>query len=58
MKARKTLFHNELIAEVTRQLQVRFKPDPVLIKQRIESLIEREFLKRDENDSRKYHYVA
>lgn len=58
MKARKALFHNELIAEVTRQLQIRFKPDPVLIKQRIESLIEREFLKRDDAETRKYHYVA
>ena len=58
MKARKTLFHNELITEVTKQLQVRFRPDPMLIKQRIESLIEREFLKRDDNNSRRYHYVA
>jgi len=58
MKARKILFHNELITEVTKQLQVRFRPDPMLIKQRIESLIEREFLKRDDNNSRRYHYVA
>lgn len=58
MKARKTLNHNDLIAEVTRQLSNRFQPPPMFIKKRIESLIEREYLERAENEHRLYHYVA
>ena len=42
MKARKTLDHNNLVAEVTRQLSIRFVPTPNFIKQRVESLIERD----------------
>ena len=58
MKARKQLHHNDLIAEVTKQLQVRFVPTPQFIKKRIEGLIEREYLERDEHDHRLYMYVA
>ncbi|KAF8383258.1 cul-3 [Pristionchus pacificus] len=58
MKARKTLQHNDLVVEVTEQLQSRFKPDPQLIKMRIESLIEREYLKRSEDNHRVYQYQA
>ncbi|CAD5233846.1 unnamed protein product [Bursaphelenchus xylophilus] len=58
MKARKKSLHNDLITEVTNQLKIRFMPDPSVIKKRIESLIEREYLKRDQNDHRVYHYVA
>ncbi|KAI6218855.1 CULLIN-2 domain-containing protein [Aphelenchoides fujianensis] len=58
MKARKALIHNDLITEVTQQLNSRFNPDPILIKKRIESLIEREYLKRDQETHRKYHYLA
>jgi cullin 3 len=58
MKARKQLHHNDLIAEVTKQLQVRFVPTPQFIKKRIEGLIEREYLERDEQDHRLYMYVA
>jgi cullin 3 len=58
MKARKTLHHNELIAEVTRQLQVRFLPRPQFIKKRVESLIERDYLERSEEDRRIYVYLA
>ena len=58
MKARKTLHHNDLIAEVTRQMSVRFQPAPQTIKKRIESLIEREYLERAEHEHRLYHYVA
>lgn len=32
--------HNLLVAEVTKQLTARFQPNPMAIKQRIESLIE------------------
>mmetsp|Transcript_12084 Transcript_12084/g.34989 ORF Transcript_12084/g.34989 Transcript_12084/m.34989 type:complete len:772 (+) Transcript_12084:120-2435(+) len=58
MKARKSLTHNDLIAEVTRQLSVRFTPSPPFVKKRIESLIEREYIERAENDHRIYKYVA
>jgi cullin 3 len=50
MKDRKTMEHNNLIAEVTKQLQPRFVPNPVLIKKRIEALIEREYLERASGD--------
>lgn len=58
MKARKALNHNDLVAEVTRQLSVRFNPSPQFIKKRIESLIEREYLERSSNEHRVYMYVA
>ncbi|CAI2354305.1 unnamed protein product [Caenorhabditis sp. 36 PRJEB53466] len=58
MKARKRLNHNNLITEVTQQLRHRFLPSPTTIKQRIETLIEREYLSRDENDHRSYQYIA
>lgn len=58
MKARRVLDHNNIVAEVTKQLQSRFLPNPVVIKKRIESLIEREFLERDKGDRKLYRYLA
>jgi cullin 3 len=58
MKARKQLNHNDLVAEATRQLSGRFVPPPQFVKKRVESLIEREYLERDENDRRLYRYMA
>mmetsp|Transcript_5420 Transcript_5420/g.8881 ORF Transcript_5420/g.8881 Transcript_5420/m.8881 type:complete len:758 (+) Transcript_5420:147-2420(+) len=58
MKARKMLHHNDLIAEVTKQLSTRFVPTPQFIKKRVESLIEREYLERKDDDRRVYQYVA
>ena len=58
MKSRKEMDHNSLISEVTQQLTSRFLPHPNVIKKRIESLIEREFLERDKDDWRKYKYLA
>lgn len=40
MKDRKHMTHNDLMNEVTRQLAGRFHPDPMIIKKRIEGLIE------------------
>jgi cullin 3 len=57
MKARKYLDHNNLVSEVISQLQSHFVPEPVEIKRRIESLIEREFLERD-NNQKSYRYIA
>jgi hypothetical protein len=56
MKARKTEKHNQLIEDVIKQISI-FMPQPQMIKQRIESLIEREYLKRDEADRTKYIYL-
>ncbi|WJX88059.1 Cullin-3A [Trifolium repens] len=58
MKSRKQLDHNNLIAEVTKQLQSRFLANPTEVKKRIESLIERDFLERDDNDRKLYRYLA
>ncbi|KAM7511351.1 hypothetical protein LguiB_010226 [Lonicera macranthoides] len=58
MKARRVLDHNNIVTEVTKQLQSRFLPNPVVIKKRIESLIEREFLERDKVDRKLYRYLA
>ncbi|KAE8673236.1 Cullin-3 [Hibiscus syriacus] len=58
MKSRRVLDHNNVIAEVTKQLQSRFLANPTEIKKRIESLIEREFLERDGNDRKLYRYLA
>ncbi|EQC28612.1 hypothetical protein SDRG_13691 [Saprolegnia diclina VS20] len=58
MKTRKSMQHNNLMAEVTRQLATRFVPSPQLVKRRIESLIEREYLTRSQSDRRLYSYVA
>ncbi|EEC78114.1 hypothetical protein OsI_17639 [Oryza sativa Indica Group] len=58
MKSRRVLDHNSIITEVTKQLQSRFLPNPVVIKKRIESLIEREFLERDKVDRKMYRYLA
>jgi cullin 3 len=42
MKARRSLDHSNLIAEVTRQVSSRFRPTPADIKRRIEDLVERD----------------
>jgi cullin 3 len=58
MKTRKSLDHNTLVAEVTRQLSSKFVPSPQHIKKRIESLIEREYLERQREDRKVYNYLA
>jgi cullin 3 len=44
--------------QVTQQLRSRFLPSPVVIKKRIEGLIEREYLARTPEDRKVYTYVA
>ena len=58
MKARKTMAHSDLVSEVMRQLRGRFTAQPAVIKKRIETLLEREYLARHVDDSRMYTYVA
>jgi len=58
MKSRKKMEHNQLVTEVVKHLQNRFTPQPGLIKQRIEKLIEREYLERSPEDMKLYSYLA
>lgn len=58
MKSRKKMTHTSLVCEVVEQLKIRFLPSPVIIKKRIEGLIEREYLARSPEDRRTYVYVA
>lgn len=56
MKGKKTMGHNELVNEVFNELKL-----PITVsdtKKRIESLIGRDYLVRDKNNSQVYHYVA
>lgn len=58
MKSRKIVAHNTLVADVTQQLSSMFKADLKLIKKRIEDLITREYIKRDEDTPNTYRYLA
>jgi Cullin, a subunit of E3 ubiquitin ligase len=49
MKSRRVLDYNSIQTE-TKKLITMFVPDPIIIKRRIESLCERDYMKRDEND--------
>ncbi|XP_042373284.1 cullin-4-like isoform X2 [Zingiber officinale] len=56
MKTRKILSHTLLITELFQQLKFPIKPAD--LKKRIESLIDREYLERDKNNSQIYNYLA
>ncbi|KAJ5102650.1 hypothetical protein N7532_003179 [Penicillium argentinense] len=58
MKQRKKSVHSQLIAEVLAQLASRFVPDVMMVKRRIESLIERDYLERIAEEPPTYGYVA
>ena len=57
MKSRKTLAHQTLISDVLTQLTF-FKPTSKVIKKRIESLLDREYLERSEDTPNTYNYLA
>jgi len=56
MKMRKSLSHNLLITELYNQLKFPVKPPD--LKKRIESLIDRDYMERDKDNSNQYNYVA
>lgn len=59
MKSRKTLAHAQLLSEAVGVLNSQFKPDVNMIKKRIESLIERDYLERIEDAPvPSYKYLA
>lgn len=57
MKARKRMAHSSLVSEVMAQL-TQFKPESAIVKRRIASLIEREYLERSSEDHNVYNYLA
>jgi len=58
MKARNRLDWNQLQVEVINILKERFNPDAKMLKKRLESLIDRKFFERDENDPKILIYIS
>jgi len=58
MKARKSLLHAQLVSEVVAQMTQRFKPKIPLIKRMIDLVIEKEYLRREENKKDVLHYCS
>ena len=56
MKTRKELEHESLMGEVIGLCK--FKFDRAQFKQRIEGLIEKEYIRRDDDDLKIYHYIS
>lgn len=56
MKTHKSVIHVDLVQKVIAQIST-FQAQPAMIKQRIESLIERGYMKRDEKQKGLYIYV-
>ena len=57
-RQRKNLAHSQLMNEVLSQLSSRFVPDVNMVKRRIESLIDREYLERVAEEPPTYGYIA
>jgi cullin 3 len=58
LKARKTIQFSDLLAECSRQLSTRFLLDVQILKQRLENLINREYIIRDDKDGKIFHYIS
>jgi len=57
MKATKKMNYNDLRLEIVTLMRT-FKPDDALIKKRIDSLIERDYLEKDKDDENQIIYKA
>lgn len=58
MKARKELPYEQLKTATIDAVKSHFVPDVKTIKQRIDSMVDQDYLKRDEEDKSLYVYVA
>ncbi|QDZ25877.1 cullin [Chloropicon primus] len=58
MKSRRVMQVSVLVGEVIGLVKGTFRPEVGMVKQRIESLIDREFLERDEGDFRRVRYIS
>ena len=58
MKAKKELTYEKLKVAVIESVKSHFVPEVSSIKQRIQWLVEQDYLKRDDEDMNKYQYVA
>ncbi|KAI8983312.1 Cullin-domain-containing protein [Trametes punicea] len=58
MKAKKELTYEQLKTATIEAVKKHFVPEVSMIKQRIQGLVEQEYLRRDEEDMNKYIYVA
>merc|ERR1712113_706484 len=56
MKTRKSLPHTRLLSECL--MMLRFPCEISDVKRRIDNLIEREYMERDEENNNLYHYIA
>jgi len=57
MKSRKVLGHNDLVSDTMKQIAL-FRTNAKFIKNRINRLIDREYLERDPDDMNLYRYMA
>lgn len=58
MKARKTVAHKELVNATIDAVKNHFVPDVVDVKKRIDGLVDEEYMRRDEEDHKLFHYIA
>lgn len=58
MKAKKQMTHGQIVNETVLAVQKHFVPSVGAIKERITSLTEQEYMRRDEEDMGLYIYVA
>jgi cullin-4 len=56
MKDRKTLSHSDLMAQLL--LKVNFPLDTSMVNKRIDTLIEKDYIKRNAQDASIYEYLA
>lgn len=58
MKAKRKLKQEELLSEITRQLSALFTPSERVVKNCINSLVDKDYLKRDEDQPDTYTYIG